>query len=185
MNRIYIVSNCLCYIFTSLLVIMPFLLILQWSTPSWLPSFFYPQPDNPIINNCNDATKNIQNWSYLTKLTGFTGDLLGYFPVFMGLLIMIKIMKKYKKREIFTQENALLYKKLGVLIFIYALLCNPLNGMMYTLAATWNNPPGTRILAFEYSGFNATALICGGVIFLISWVMHEASRLQDEQDLTV
>lgn len=46
-------------------------------------------------------------------------------------------------------------------------------------------PPGQRYFSLEFGSADLTALLIGGVLAVIAWVMEEGRKLQEEQDLTI
>ncbi len=86
---------------------------------------------------------------------------------------------------IFSTTNAILYKKLGWLFFWDALLIHSLSHTLMVLAVTLTNPPGHRWISVQFGTPNLEALFCGVLLIVISWVMHEASKLHDEQKFTI
>jgi hypothetical protein len=68
----------------------------------------------------------------------------------------------------------------GVLLFglwqVRALFLNFASGHVFTL----DNPPGSRQLVIALSVHDYLALIVGGVLLAVAWVMVEATRIADE-----
>jgi len=124
-------------------------------------------------------------WSPLSKFIGFTANLVGLLPILFGIYVLKLTFQNYKKGEIFNLINAKYYQYLGWLFFLDGLLIKPLSNMLMVLAVTLTNPPGHRYLQIEYGTPNLEVLFCGMIVLVISWVMAEASRLQQEQEFTI
>ena len=59
-------------------------------------------------------------------------------------------------------------------------ILGPLSSAAVFVALTYSNPPGNRQLAISLSLDNYVALIVGGVLLAVAWVMVEATRIADE-----
>ncbi|MNY55058.1 hypothetical protein D3C86_1910030 [compost metagenome] len=53
------------------------------------------------------------------------------------------------------------------------------------LALSAGNPPGERAITVGISAGMVVAAVVGGVLLVIAWVMDEARKINDEQQLTV
>ncbi len=52
-------------------------------------------------------------------------------------------------------------------------------------AATMLNPPGHRILGLSFGSNDIKYLFYGTLILVISWVMYEASKIENEHKFTI
>ena len=97
---------------------------------------------------------------------------------------LIKLFKNYEDGNIFVFNNVICYQKLG-----YALFSWVIGGIIYealiSLALTFQNAPKLRLIATGISSIDLVALIAGGIILLISWVMKEAYKTSKEQSLMI
>jgi hypothetical protein len=59
-------------------------------------------------------------------------------------------------------------------------ILGPISSTALMLAFTLNNPPGSRQLVISLSAHDYLALIVGGVLLAVAWVMVEATRIVDE-----
>jgi hypothetical protein len=50
---------------------------------------------------------------------------------------------------------------------------------------TWKNGPGERILAMSFSSNNIVVILIACIVILISWIMAEGHKLQEEHEYTV
>lgn len=125
------------------------------------------------------------SWTPGLKLLGLSADWIGHFPLWVGLLILKFIFKNYSEENIFTVVNARYYQYLAGLFLVNAIVFKPIFDLMMILVATVHNPPGQRILSFGVGLTNIQDILWGGVVMIIAWVMSEASKLQEEQQLTI
>ena len=56
---------------------------------------------------------------------------------------------------------------------------------LMSIALTLHYPAGERMLSIGLGSPDLTALLVGGILAVITWVMDEARKLKDEQDFTI
>lgn len=191
MNRIQKISSYLLVIFRGLLIIIPVLFIIQW--------FFISTTKSDISNALNFFgifEKTIQTpegyinlntvaWTPILKLLGFSAGMIGVLPFLISLFVLKAIFANYQRGEIFSVKNAILYRKLGILFLLDALLIKSLSQTLMVLAVTFTNSPGHRYLTVSFGAPNLTSLFYGMLVLLVSWVMLEASKIYEENKFTV
>lgn len=188
MDRIQKVSSYLVIMFNILLVLIPVTLLILW---------LYIDID-PIKNAITagllfgpvETPEGIVNlgmisWDPLSKFIGIMASLLGILPILLGLIILKTIFQNYRRGEIFNITNARQYKYLGYLLFLDALVTKPLSGLLQVLAITLTNSPGHRYLSIGFGTPNLEALFCGVLVIVISWVMVEGYKLQEDQKFII
>ncbi len=150
MNRIQKISSYLLAIFNILIVMIPLFLTVQLIFISLKTTDV-----SNVINFFGMLEKTIQtpegyvnlsniSWMPLLKLLGFCADLIGALPFLISLFFIKKLFVHYREGEIFTQRNAIIYRKLGLLYLIDALFIKSLSQTLMILAVTMTNPPGSR-----------------------------------------
>lgn len=191
MDRIQKVSSYLLIVFNILLIALPLLVFIQWffmevktSDVSPFINFFgllertVPTPEG-IVNLSTIP------WTPLLKFLGFSADILNLIPLILSLFVLKFIFKNYQKGEVFSTANAMQYRRLGWLFVLNALFIKSLSNTFLVLAVTLTNPPGHRYITVSFGTPNMTALFCGILVIVISWVMLEASKLHDDQQFTI
>lgn len=185
MHRIQKLSRSMVYLLSGLIILVPLCTLLMWFFNQWSPwpaifskSMTVDTPDG-MINLWS------LNLTSTQRFVGICGSFTGLLPLLLGLIVLKKLFQNYYGGHIFTLENADRYKKLGILFFLHALIAQPLQGLLMVLAATLSNPPGHRFITIGFGTPNLEAIFCGVLVIVISWVMAEAQKLQDEQQLTV
>lgn len=191
MHKIQKVSSYLGLIFNGLIAAIPLVILSQWLFMG------LKNEDVPgLINFWGMLEKTIQTpeglshlrevaWTPKLKLLGFSADILGNLPFLMSLFFLKSLFYNYKNGEIFTVRNALLYRNLGILYLVDALLITSLSQTLMILAVTLTNSPGHRYLSIGFGAPNLYSLFYGVLGILVSWVMMEASKIYDESKLTV
>ncbi|MBI2707292.1 MAG: DUF2975 domain-containing protein [Proteobacteria bacterium] len=188
MTRIQKVSSYLLIISNLLLIALPLFILSLWLFMETLPIkeaiseglfFDFVRTPEGVVN------LSMIKWNPLTKFIGFMASFVGLLPILLGLFVLKAVFRKYQKGEIFNAYNARYYKYLGWLFFLNALIARPLSDMLEVLAVTLSNPPGHRYITLGFGTPNVEGLLCGLVIIVISWVMVEGYKLQEEQEFVI
>lgn len=122
------------------------------------------------------------DWTLFNRLLDISSEVLAQLPFFLALLVLISIFQSYKKGDIFTINNAIRYRQLGLLYCLDALLIEPISHLIGYLAYTCNT---SCVLSFQFKTQNISDLFFGICVIVISWIMIEASKINDEQKFTV
>ena len=96
-----------------------------------------------------------------------------------GLWQVRALFLKFADGQVFTLASARLLRDFAGSVLVQAIL-GPISSTALMLAFTLNNPPGARQLVIALSSQDYLALIVGGVLLAVSWVMVEATRIADE-----
>ncbi|MBX9620855.1 MAG: DUF2975 domain-containing protein [Alphaproteobacteria bacterium] len=188
MQRIQKVSTYLIWVFNFLLITYPLFIASRWFLIDWEPFKNLVREGlifTPIA--VPEGSVNLADVAFtpLTKMIWLTGNLIGFAPLFLGLLILKTLFTNYKSGIIFSLQNAEKYKYIGGLFLINAFLTAPLSQMFDVLTVTLSNPPGHRYITLSFGTPNIEAIFCGILILCISWVMAEGYKLQEEQSLII
>jgi hypothetical protein len=163
MNKIQTISRWMLILFNIILVLMPVKILFM----SGLLDFFHTQ------------------WTYTSGSIAILSAILEISPLALGIVFLKSIFKSYRKGNIFSAHNARYYQRIGILLELDALLIKPLSNMLMELALTLSNPPGQRLISITFTEFNFLEIFSGIIVIVISWVMLEGLRLQEENKLTV
>lgn len=176
MNKIQKLSGILLIVFRVLFVLQPILLIAFWFNPSFWPAY-----------GINLIPDNIQILHSLTALECFYGWLISLLPMALTMLIFyffIKLFSFYRKGEIFTEKSISYIRNIGIVMLIEQLV-----GIFYEailgFVLTFHNPPGHRLAEVSLSTYNVRYIMTAIMVILVSWIMGEAVKLNEEQKYTV
>ncbi|MBY8976936.1 DUF2975 domain-containing protein [Rhodobacteraceae bacterium NNCM2] len=64
-------------------------------------------------------------------------------------------------------------------------LAAPFASAAISVALSWFNPPGERMLAFDISHYGVGAVLMAALLFVLAWVMAEAQKLAEDQKLII
>jgi hypothetical protein len=101
-----------------------------------------------------------------------------------GFVCLRRLFGLYMEGRIFSPANVACYRRLGRSLLFWA-AAQFLDGPLLTLALTSANPPGQHMITIGVGSGELTALFLGGVVLLVSWVMDEGRRLEEDQLLTI
>lgn len=119
-----------------------------------------------------------------TKVVGF---LIMLIPTLLELLVLyflIRLFRLYEKQEIFSARNVRYIKYTGYALLVEQLV-KPICIFLLGFILTSNNPPGMRYAMMTISGTNIEIILTAIIIILISWIMAEGRKLNEEQQLTI
>lgn len=191
MNKIQRISSLLIKVLNLLLILVPMYLVMQW--------FFYGRQATELSNfinyfgsierivNTSDAYIDINTlpWTFGLKVFGFCADLIGLLPFIISLVLIKKLFINYKEGNIFTKENAVIYRNVGIIYLIDALFVKSLSDTLLTLVVSIANPLGPKFIGISFVAANLTTLFYGILVIIVSWVMLEASKIHDENQFTI
>ena len=96
-----------------------------------------------------------------------------------GLWQVRALFLNFADGQVFTLASARRLRDFAGAVLAQAIL-GPISATALSIAFTLNNPPGNRQLVVALSVHDYLALIIGGVLLAVAWVMVEATRIADE-----
>jgi len=96
-----------------------------------------------------------------------------------GLWQVRTLFLNFVDGHVFTLASARLLRNFAGSVLAQAIL-GPISSTALMLAFTLDNPPGNRQLVITLSVHDYLALIVGGLLLAVAWVMVEATRIADE-----
>ncbi|MGE4290852.1 MAG: DUF2975 domain-containing protein [Desulfovibrio sp.] len=118
------------------------------------------------------------------RLLTFGAGLLPLGANLVGIYFLMRLFRLYAAGEIFSLANVRCFRWIGWAI-IGRQAVDPAYQALTTAALTMHNPAGERLIGVGVSDVNVTQLLIGFVILVISWVMDEGRRLQEEEALVI
>lgn len=180
MHNIKTVSFYFRVLFQILFVVLPIITLLLWLKA--------PAPFEPgmgiLMRVIPESIQVLHPLNVSTKIFGFLITMIPTLVFEFILYFLIKLFRLYERGEIFTSNNVRYIKYTGYALLIGQLL-NPVYQALLTAILTLQNPPGQRIMSISISGTDVGIILVALLIILISWIMAEGCRLQEEQEYTV
>lgn len=115
---------------------------------------------------------------------GFLASILPTIATMLILFFLIKLFRLYEKGEIFSQANVKNIRNIGIMMLVAQFIGFLHEGAMGFIL-TIHNPPGHRLATVTFGNYEFDYIIAALMIILISWVMNEGAKLQEEQKYTV
>jgi hypothetical protein len=177
LNKILKTSFLFRVIFKWLILLYPLIQTAIWlDVTSVLPGY-WTIPSVPSQIDLNRL-------SLTVRMYGCLVDMIPTAIIMLSFYYLYKLFQLYAKGVIFTKQNISYIQKIGftILLEVFAsILVEPL----LTFVLTSQDPPSERLVSISFSSANFSYLLIGGIIILISWIMNEAKRLEDESTLTI
>jgi hypothetical protein len=173
-TRIQRISKRFRMLFTALIFFIPLADLLFWISFNHLHDEFLT--GLPIIPS--------QDPTPLFLALGFLVSLIPVTVAIYGMLTLSRLFKFYEYGIVFAHENVRLIRKLGYVIIAWV-VANLFFTPLISAVITHGNEGGLPTIAVSLSISDLSALVMGSIVVLISWVMDEGRKLQDEQAHTV
>jgi len=174
LKRIQSFSTKLRYLLNSLILFLPLITLIYWLFYNTLPLSFKTLIPVPIEGELSPLERGL----------GFIASLIPLAIEIAAILTLKKLFHLYEKGEIFTAHNVRCFRKLGKILILW-FIASPIYTAIISVALTFQNPPGERLLAVSLDSADMTALIVGIMLMVISWVMDEARLLEEEVTHTI
>lgn len=120
----------------------------------------------------------------ISLVMGFLVTMLPVGVTMVGAYYLQRLFLLYEQGQIFFLANVRCFKKLSK-VLIWSFVAEIVSRSLLSVVLSFPNPPGQRIVTVDLSSSDLTILLLGGILAVISWVMEEGRKLQEEQDLTV
>jgi len=105
-------------------------------------------------------------------------------PVLLGLALLWQLWSlfgEYLRGAVFSPRALACLRRFGALLLALS-VAQPLSQTLMSVAVSWDNPPGQRVVMLTLSS-NDYALVLGALVFMaIARVMTEAARVAEENE---
>ncbi len=118
------------------------------------------------------------------KLLGFAASMLPGAATMYSFACLAGLFGRFGKGEMFTAQTVGLLRRLGWAVLATQGL-RVLHGSLSTLILTMDNPAGQHMISVGLDSATVSETVTGVVIILASWVMDEARKLKEEQELVI
>jgi hypothetical protein len=183
MDRIRKVSLIFRGICLFILTALPVLHVVLWANFNSLADTFALMGGGPAGFNPPWASLPMP----LSDATLWRAGLATLIPLAIRMTVfyfLYKLFDLYARGEVFSSGVVRRIRQTG-----YALLAgqiwNPFNQALVTVLLTLENPPGQRMISVGASSSDVGGLLVAFGIILVSWIMDEGRKLQDEQALVI
>lgn len=122
--------------------------------------------------------------SGLTRFFAFLVDLIPLGVTLYGLQRLKELFLLYERGSIFTERNVECLRSLGKTLIVWV-GCNVARYAALSVVLTLENPAGQHMLVIGLYGSDFAGVFVGIVVLMISRVMDEGRRMQEDQSLIV
>jgi Protein of unknown function (DUF2975). len=184
MNRIQRLSQRLRFLFLAGTVLVPVVDALSWA--------FFEQ----VIASPAHTLSPLLGLSWSTalfmagpitvtmKLLGFASSLLPGVASMYCFWCLARLFARFGQGEMFSGPVVELIRRIGWAVLATQGL-RVVHGTLVSLLLTMDNAPGQHMITVGMDSVTLSEIITGVVIILASWVMDEARKLKEEQELVI
>lgn len=190
MHRIQTMSSYLYYFFSALLVLSPLITLMYWlflnaiSIDKFEPYFSFGLSwKSPGVSLPSIKEKLPIPLEH--RLIGLAGAVFSQIPLYIGYAVLRQLFGLYRSGIIFSSENVKCYKWLGVLMILASVFFIPLGEGVSMMALTLSNPPGERMFSIGFGSSGIEIMLVGVLVMIISWIMEEGRKIDEERAYTV
>ena len=186
MNKIKKISSYLLFALNIMLIAVPLFILSTWY---FIDAYTMTEFSSTLLQNSfqiqDGMATSIIDWTLYAKMIGLIGHIINLLPLYLSVFVLKSIFKNYKNGEIFSTTNAIHYKHIGWLCFCDALLADPIGDAIMIMSTTLSPTIAKYNIDIVYNYPSIEGLFSGAVFIVISLVMFEASKLQEESKFTV
>ena len=113
-------------------------------------------------------------------VAGFVISTLSAGITLFALARLRRLFGLYATGVIFGVENGRCLRHFALAVICQALL-HPFTVALLSVALTWSNPPGQRMLTLEFGSTQLGVIFVGAVFLVIAWIMELGRELAEEQ----
>lgn len=122
--------------------------------------------------------------TWTMKVLGFAASMLPGAASMYCFACLARLFQRFGQGEMFTQGAVGLIRRIGVAVLATQAL-RILHGSLVTLILTMDNPPGQHMITLGLDSASVSESVTGVIIILASWIMDEARKLREEQELVI
>jgi hypothetical protein len=120
----------------------------------------------------------------LTRFLAFMVDMIPMGVIIYGLQKLEGLFLLYENGLIFTEQHVRCFRSLGRALIVWV-GCDVVRNSLLSMVLTLDNPPGQRVITVGLGSADFAAVFVGIVVLIISWVMDEGRKIQEDQALIV
>lgn len=177
MNSISKLSHKLVFLFKFLMILYPTMVVLMWCGIINIPFGYTAFSRLPIPVDFHTLAVNLRIEACMIQMIPTLLFTLSFY-------YLVQLFNLYEKNIIFGLKNTMLIRKIGYTLIAQAIayfISQPLLSVILTRDA----PTGKHLLVLSLGSYEVSNLIIGGVVVLISIIMAEGHKLEEEKALTI
>lgn len=168
-------SRRLRYLLLGIVCVMPVINALVWGYMNWFPEMIYSNMLPYFVSVPLPGS---------ARLMGFIVVMIPTAVAMSGAYYLMRLFHLYEQGHIFKLANVRCFRNLSR-VLIWWFVAGIVHRSLLSIALTLHHPKGQRMISLELSSADLTALLLGGILAVIAWVMEEGRQLQEDRDLTI
>lgn len=177
MSKINRISNGFRLLFQILFFMYPIFVIATWLGGITLPAQNISFARLPV-------DVDLHSLRFFIRFLACMVEMLPTAVVMMGFYYLVQLFKLYSQSNIFGLQNVILIKKIGVTL-IAQVFASIITQPLLSLILTMDAPKGGHLISIGFGSDELSNLVIGGIVVLISWIMEEGRKLEEEKNLTI
>ena len=120
------------------------------------------------------------NLTLPVRTGGFLAGLIPAGAMIWGLFALARLFDSYARGDYFAPVTVKSFRHLGFAA-LFGSVAQILYGALVSPLVSLGNPPGERFLTVSVGTVNIGLLLLGFALIVVSWVMDEARKIDEEQ----
>ncbi len=177
MSRLNKISRLFQWLFIAFFFIYPMLVLNMWLGAVSIPSHCLAIARLPV-------EVDLQSLRISVRLLACLVEMVPTAIIMLGFYYLSQLFKLYSQNSIFGLQNVILIKKIGLTLIAQVLssfVIQPILSIILTMDAK----PGNHLISLGIGNEEISNLVIGGIVVLISWIMEEGRKLEEEKRLTI
>lgn len=129
-------------------------------------------------------TKESLDLNWQLSLIGASIDSINVFFEMLICYFLAKLFKLYAHGSIFTKLNVACFRQLG-LVILFGKIASYLEEPLLSYTLTWLHNPLTASYTVAFRSTDLSVILFAVFLIIISWIMGEAVKLNEEHELTI
>ena len=122
--------------------------------------------------------------SWQLSMIGASIDLVNVFFEMLICYLLAKLFKLYADGRIFTKSNVACFRNLGLAI-LFGKIVSYLEAPLLSYILTWLHNPKAAKYTIAFRSTDISVILFAVFLIIISWIMGEAVKMSEEQELTI
>jgi len=177
MSKINVISYHFSFLFKALIILYPLSVISMWLGLITFPQGYFSFGRLPVNVDLHSLRLTVRILACLVEM-------IPTLIVMMGFYYLIQLFKLYSQNSIFGMENVILIRKTAY-TFIGQVIASFVTQPILSLVLTMDAPVGGHTIAIGLGSDEVSNLVIGGIVVLISRIMEEGRKLEEEKTLTI
>jgi len=125
-----------------------------------------------------------KSFQWVARLLGIGIDFISISLLVIGALYFIRILRLFQHNKIFSPDSLRYFMMMSRIALIWAIF-SPIKFTLLSFVTTMFDQFGCHLIAFGITSNDIINIIVAGLFVILTSLMHEATELKHEHDLTI